>query len=49
MSVEKTTAADITMIKVNGDLSGSNAEELRAIALPAESPDTNRAGEVVMH
>ncbi len=32
MSVEKTTTADITMIKVNGDLSGSNAEELRAIA-----------------
>ena len=32
MSIEKTTTADITMIKVNGDLSGSNAEELRAIA-----------------
>ena len=32
MSVQRRTTADITMLKVDGDLCGSNAEELRATA-----------------
>ncbi len=32
MSVEKRITADITMLEVNGDLCGSNVEELRATA-----------------
>lgn len=31
MSVAQTTAADITILKVDGDLAGSNAEELKSI------------------
>ena len=30
MSVETTTAADVTMIKIDGDLAGINAEDLRS-------------------
>jgi len=30
MSIETKTAADVTMIKIDGDLAGINAEDLRA-------------------
>ncbi len=32
MSVERKTTADVTMLKIDGDLSGTNAEELRSVA-----------------
>ena len=31
MSIEKTATADITLLKVTGDLAGTNAEELRNV------------------
>ena len=32
MSVEKSSTADLTLLKVSGDLAGTNAEDLRSVA-----------------